>query len=198
MDLKQYKEMIANQILNDVKKQIEKEKKMADGSYNTKHVAQYENIAKNVIPKRTKKVIKQNKVSPPNEPDDDGEDNTDQLEEGGKIHFLKHMKKFGRSVTKFGKKAGKAIENEVVKQGAKELGKVAIEGAKGFMTYGVPALEESAPLLLAAGMQKRPRKTRNVSEKEKRRHTLVKKIMNEHKCSLPQASKHIKENNLSY
>tara|TARA_B100002003_G_scaffold177284_1_gene165189 strand:- start:286 stop:867 length:582 start_codon:yes stop_codon:yes gene_type:complete len=193
MDLKQYKEMIKNQILDDVRKQIAKEHKIATGTYTTKHIAQYEDVAKHIQPKKktTKKTKK--KILPPPLNEDDNE-----LEEqGGKVHFLKHMKGFGKSVAKFGKKAGKAISNEVIKQGSQQLGKMALEGAKDFMTYAPVVAEEGAPLLLAAGMKK-PKRKRLLSDKEKRRHILVRKIMNEHGCSLPEASKYIKQHNLTY
>ena len=60
MDLKQYKEMIKNQILDDVRKQIAKEHKIATGTYTTKHIAQYEDVAKHIQPKKktTKKTTK--------------------------------------------------------------------------------------------------------------------------------------------
>jgi hypothetical protein len=45
----------------------------------------------------------------------------------------------------------------------------------------------------AAGRLKKP-----ISEKMQKRNVLIKKIMAEQKCSLPQASKYIKEKNLSY
>jgi len=200
MDLKQYKEMITKQILDDVRKQIAKEHKIATGSYTTKHVAQYEDAAKPIpqklAKKSTKKVIKKVAITPPYEEENDEDD--DQLEEqGGKMHFLKHMKGFGRSVSKFGKKAGKAISNEVIKQGSQQLGKMALEGAKDFMTYAPIVAEDAAPLLLAAGMKK-PKRTRVLSDKEKRRHALVRKVMDEHSCSLPEASKYIKQHNLTY
>ena len=200
MDLKQYKEMIKNQILDDVRKQIAKEHKIATGTYNTKHIASYEDIAKHIPKKMTKKTTKKTTkkvaITPPYEEDNDEDD--DQLEEqGGKIHFLKHMKGFGRSVAKFGKKAGKAISNEVIKQGSQQLGKYALEAGKDFLTYAPEIAEEGAPLLLAGGMKK-PKRTRVLSDKEKRRHALVRKVMNEHGYSLPEASKYIKQHNLNY
>jgi hypothetical protein len=51
--------------------------------------------------------------------------------------------------------------------------------------------------MLAAGMKK-VKKTRIVSEKEKRRHVLVKKIMQKQGVSLPEASNFIKSNNIKY
>jgi hypothetical protein len=51
--------------------------------------------------------------------------------------------------------------------------------------------------MLAAGMKK-VKKTRIVSEKEKRRHVLVKKIMKKQGVSLPEASNFIKSNNIKY
>ncbi len=199
MDLKQYKEMIKNQILDDVRKQIAKEHKIATGTYTTKHVPQYEDIAKHIPQKMTKKTTKKTtkKVAIPPPSEEDSEDDNELEEQGGKVHFLKHMKGFGRSVAKFGKKAGRTISNEVIKQGSQQLGKMALEGAKDFMTYAPVVAEDALPLLLAGGMKK-PKRKRLLSDKEKRRHALVRKVMKEHGCSLPQASKHIKENNLTY
>jgi hypothetical protein len=45
---------------------------------------------------------------------------------------------------------------------------------------------------------RKPKRTRTVSEKEKRRHALVRKLMQQHGCSLAEASRHIKENNIQY
>ena len=209
MDLKQYKTMIKDKILEDVKKQSEKEHKLATGTYNNVHNAeQYKQVAHEIekvtpVKKKTKqKVKKMNK----NEEMEDISDANDEME-GGKIHFLKHMQKFGNSALNFGKKAGKAISNEVIKQGAQQVGKYAIEAGKDFLsaapeiaeTVGAESLEY-APLLLAAGVEKpmKVKRKRQLSEKEKRRHALVRKIMSEKSLSLPQASKYIKENNINY
>jgi len=118
---------------------------------------------------------------------------------GGKFHFAKSMKKFGSELGTGIKKAGIAeVSKEVAKQGmqfAKDnVGKL-LSGAEA----AAPELAEEAPLLMmAAGMEKKPKRTRQVSAKEKNRHALIRKLMNEHGCTLAEASKHIKANNLNY
>jgi hypothetical protein len=62
---------------------------------------------------------------------------------------------------------------------------------------GMAVAENPELLMLAAGMKK-VKKTRIVSEKEKRRHVLVKKIMQKQGVSLPEASNFIKSNNIKY
>ena len=62
------------------------------------------------------------------------------------------------------------------------------------------APEIGVPLMLAtsgSGMKK-PKQKRQQSEKQKRRHALVSKLMREHGCSLGDASKYIKEHNIDY
>lgn len=122
------------------------------------------------------------------------------------------LKSVGKSLSKGLKKVGKfvaPIAKDVVvpvvrdfatKQGrkflAQQLEKFAIQDV-------LPAAEESAPLLLAAG---RKRKTGGRISggalvgggRREARAMLVKKIMAEHKCSLPVASKYIKEHGLEY
>lgn len=61
-----------------------------------------------------------------------------------------------------------------------------------------PELAEEAPLMMMAAGMKKPKRTRQVSEKEKNRHALIRQLMNKHGCTLAEASKHIKEINLSY
>lgn len=204
MDLKQYKEMITKQLLDDVRKQVAKENQIANGDYKSQRNANQYNQIQNQI----------------NEPD------VDELE-GGKIHFLKHMNKIGKSIAhtakhvahdvnkvahskemkavgKFaldtGKEIGQAATSEVVKQGSKALGDFAVNSAKTFLAEAPGMAMEAAPLMLmAAGIpDKKPRKKRVVSDKEKRRHALVRELMNEHKCKLCEANAYIKQNNIDY
>ena len=114
---------------------------------------------------------------------------------------MKSMKKFGQDFGTSLKKAGiKEATNAIAKEGVnfakKNIGNL-VSGAEEVLPEALPVAEEAAPLLLAAGMQK-PKRTRKVSDKEKRRHELVRKLMNKHGCSLAEASTHIKENNIQY
>jgi hypothetical protein len=107
---------------------------------------------------------------------------------GGKFNFLKSFKKVGDGVKTVATiaKAGKDIYN-VGKSIASSMKTVA------------PIAEEEMPMALEmAGSMKKPRKKREVSTKEKNRHALIRKLMKEHGLTLAEASKHIKENNLSY
>lgn len=145
--------------------------------------------------------------------------------EGGKIHIAKSLKSLGNIGNKALKKIGNNVDNAIsttgkniakgaqkeVQQAAQGVAKDAFNtlktGAKDFMKAApeiesgleasAPELEEAAPLLLAAGVKK-PRKKRQVSEKEKRRHELIRKIMKKHGYTLAEASKAIKQHNIDY
>lgn len=145
-----------------------------------------------------KLAMKERKMSKPANPvivmdgdDDDDLDNNSEEMVGGKFNFV-------RSISKFGKDMGKTINNEVIKQGSKEIVKngmqFAKDGVKNFMKEA-PEMMEEAPML-AAGMKKK--RTRTVGPKEKSRQQLIKKIMVKYSVTLPEASKLIKENNMSY
>ena len=204
MDLKQYKAMIANQILNSVHKQVAHKKAVAKGSYH--------NVAEQIeaLPKQSiKKAKAVKKILEPEV-------------KGGTIHhhhnhFLKHLgksvKHVANDVSHVAKKeAVKKLKN-VAQKGKKmvidhavdELKAVGMKAAQEMATYapeiGETALEY-APLLLAAGMTpkktKKVKRSRVLSAKEKNRHALVRQLMSEHGCTLCEASKHIKENNISY
>ena len=212
MDLKQYKNMIKNKLLNDVRKQIEIEHNLATGAYNN-NGRQYEQVAKsiNTVRKLPKKPVKKLQyVQPESESESESESGDEELQ-GGRMHhhhhhpsFVKHMRKAGHTLTHVGKTVGHEIGKEVMKEGVKKLKNVALEGAKDFMTYapeiaseaGEVALE-GAPLLLAAGMKK-PKVRRQQTEKQLHRHALVRKLMAQHGCSLCEASSHIKTHHLKY
>jgi hypothetical protein len=118
---------------------------------------------------------------------------------GGKMHkfnFVKSMKHIGSAL-----KVGTDVAKNVVKSGVKQLTDAGVNAIKsGLETYaptiGMDAVE-TAPLLLAAGMKK-PKRARKVSQREMNRHALIRKLMNDHGCSLAEASKHIKQNSLDY
>ena len=101
---------------------------------------------------------------------------------GGKIHFIKSMKKLGnkmqKGMTSIGSEIGHDVLNNVAQQG---------------MEY----VKNEAPMMLMAGGVKQKR-TRTVSAKEAGRHRLIKELMQKHKCTLAEASSHIKQNQLKY
>jgi hypothetical protein len=194
MDLKEYKRRIAAKL----------------NSNDNNMVNSISKIAQEHVPK-SKKVIRKSKSIPVPLPSENSNDINDESPidiAGGKLHFLKHMKKLTSD-------AGKALKTEAINVGSDALNDVkndvkkevksnikgAVNDAK-IMAYQAgkdllttaPVAEEAAPLLLAAGMKK-PRKQ---SEKQRNRTILVKKLMAKHNCTLPQASKYIKDHNLSY
>ena len=121
--------------------------------------------------------------------------------EGGKFHFAKSMKRFGKDMGTAVKKAGiNQVANDVAKEGWKAIKSNASSFMKGAEelapVIGEEALE-TAPLLLAAGIKK-PRKKREISQKERNRHALIRELMEENDCSLAQASKYIKANKIEY
>lgn len=130
------------------------------------------------------------------------DDETEPAIQGGKIHFVKSMKKFGKDFGTSLKQAGiKEATNAIAKEGVdfakKNIGSL-ISGAEAVLPEALPIAEEAAPLMLMAAGMKKPKRTRKVSDKEKRRHELVRKLMNKHNCSLAEASSFIKENNIQY
>jgi hypothetical protein len=106
---------------------------------------------------------------------------------GGKFNFLKSFKKVGDGVKTMA----------TIAKGAKDIYNVGKSIASTMKTVE-PMAEEAMPLAEVAAGMKKPRKKRQVSEKETRRHNLIKKLMKEHGLTLAEASKHIKQNNLSY
>lgn len=149
-------------------------------------------VGKNVI-RRTIKKVKPRQAVIENESEDESET-------GGKVHFVKSMKKFGKDFGHAMKKAGineatKVIAQEGVKFAKNNIGKL-ITGAEEVLPEALPIAEEAAPLMLAAGMK--PKRTRKVSQKEANRHALIRKLMKQHGCTLAEASRHIKEEGLSY
>lgn len=126
---------------------------------------------------------------------------------GGKFHFAKSMKSFGKSVGHTVQDIGTAAKKASIQKVGNEIANEGVSQMKNFgsklMTTAVAdapemaaVAEEGAPLLLAAGMKQK--RTRKMSQKELNRHALIRKLMSKHNCSLAQASKFIKEKNLPY
>jgi DNA-directed RNA polymerase subunit H (RpoH/RPB5) len=129
--------------------------------------------------------------------------------DGGKFNFVKSMKHMGKDIGHTAKDIGKAVKKSGIQAVAKEVANEGVKFAKnnigklvqGAEEYGPEALEvgeESAPLLLAGGLPKKVKRTRTISQKEANRHALIRKLMQKHGCTLAQASKLIKEKNMSY
>jgi hypothetical protein len=127
---------------------------------------------------------------------------------GGKFNFVKSMKHIGHDIGEGTKKVAiglvaKEAGTQLVKglsSGAKAIGNAASSAASSLVASApedAVVAEEAAPLLMACGMKK-PKRTRKLSQKEVNRHALIRKLMSQHKCSLAEASRHIKENNIQY
>ena len=148
---------------------------------------------------RKKKAYKKHK-------DDSSDDDSDGMR-GGKFNFIKALSHVGKEVVHVGKAVGSDAFNDVKKAATivaksqldKQAAKAINYGTKTFMSTATAALpevaEEAAPLALAAAGMKR---TRKISAKEANRHALIRKLMQKHHCTMAEASKHIKENNIPY
>jgi hypothetical protein len=116
------------------------------------------------------------------------------------------LKSIGKSLKKIGKSVGKVVVplatdvgKNIVKNIATKQGQAYIEKqlAK-YAAEALPVIEETAPLLLAAGRKVGRVSGGLVRDRRSARASLVKKIMKEHGVSLPEASKYIKEHGLEY
>lgn len=85
------------------------------------------------------------------------------------------------SLTHIVQNEGKKYVQQGVQQGVQYLKNNASQ-----MMAQAPELAEEAPMT-AMGMKK-PRKKRQVSEREMQRHALIRSLMHEHGCSLAEAS----------
>jgi hypothetical protein len=119
--------------------------------------------------------------------------------EGGSLKsfgrsVMRGLKKVGRTLEPVGKYIGKDIIMPVVKDFATKQGRKMLE--QGLEKYG-PMVAEGA--LMAAG---RPRRKssggRMVGGRREARGTLIRQIMREQGCSLPEASRYIKEHGIEY
>ena len=117
---------------------------------------------------------------------------------GGKVHFMKSMKKFGSDFGTSLRKAGIQEATKTIAQEGVKFAKNNIGSLMSGVETALPVAEEVAPLALMAAGMKKPRRTRQVSQKEANRHALIRKLMQQHGCSLAEASKYIKEKNLAY
>ena len=116
---------------------------------------------------------------------------------GGRLEAYRggSTKSIGKSLSRGLKKVGKVVVpmatdvgKNIVKNIATKQGQAYIE--KQLAKYALPAAETA--LMVAAG------RSRSGGDKRTARAHLVRKIMQEHGCSLPEASKYIKDNDMSY
>lgn len=213
MDLKKYRENIRNELLQGVNQQAVKQTLMKTGNYAKKTTKKHVDLVEDEI-KRVRQPMKRAKPSAIiYNSDSDGETSVESMPViGGKMPGIKSLKKLGSDIVKGSKSAANDLasgtKKVVIATAAKELGTNIYSGlksgAQSLMSEApiaaeeaLPVAEAAAPLLLAAGVKK-PRKKRVVSEKEQRRHALIRKLMQKHNCSLAEASNHIKKNNINY
>lgn len=164
-------------------------------------------VGKKVVRRTLKKVRKipeeiQNIVQTDSDSESESDEEGEPAVQGGKMHFVKSMKSFGKDFGTALKKAGineasKVIAQEGVKFAKNNIGKL-MTSAEEVLPEALPVAEEVAPMALMAAGMKKPKRTRKVSDKEKRRHALVRQLMEKHQCTLAAASRHIKEKNLQY
>ena len=110
----------------------------------------------------------------------------------------KDLAPVGKALAPVGKFIGKEVVAPVVKDFAtKEGRKFLAKQLEKFAVQDVlPAAEEAAPLMLAAGRRKN--KPSLGSDKRSARAALVRQIMRKHGMSLPEASRYIKETGIPY
>jgi len=213
MDLQQYKKMIQSQLMGAIHNQVHAENENAQhGLYTRRNANQYKKVASKIIDGGAVrgKIPQVVGYDSPSSETSDSESDTDfdsdsssdsdsdsdsDTEEGGKMHFIKHMKKMhlGKHIKNAVGHGVKALGKEALKEGSK----LAVQGAKDFMTVAPEIAEtgaEYAPLLLAAGMKSGRKQT----DKQQRRTVLVRKLMKKHNLSMCQASSYIKQHNIDY
>ena len=115
---------------------------------------------------------------------------------GGKINIGKDLHDIGTTFAKAGASVlGKEAGTSIVK-GIKSFGSSVAEEAPIAGEEALAVAPEAT--LLAAGMNKKPKRNRTISEKEKKRHQLIRQLMQKHNINLSQASKFIKSKNIKY
>jgi hypothetical protein len=174
-----------------------------DAGYNENQGYVHEEVAdKKPSPARkvvSKRVVKEPEHISDSDETSDGEEDESEFT-GGKFNFIKSMKHAGKEIATGVKKVGLGlVTKEIASAGYNALK----SGAKSLVSAAPEALavgEEVAPLALAAAGMPPPKekRTRQVSQKEINRHALIRKLIQQHNCTLAEASKHIKENNLQY
>lgn len=224
MSLAEYRKHIQNQILSDYKTQAKKERLIKTGNYKNKKLVGGGSLSGKVLSNNDIYPSYGGAVGVPSkfpsnsndyyydtdsdsDLDSDSDSDSDNKLSGGKINFIKSLKKVGNTIgndlKQTGQTVGKAVVKEVSKKGMQQLSqgiqkygsqalKQAGQYASQFGAEAIPMAEEEAPMLLAAGVKK-PRK---MSEKQLKRHALIRKLMKKHGMTMIEANKAIKEHNL--
>ena len=119
-----------------------------------------------------------------------------EMQNGIEVNRGGSMKSIGKIIKKGAKSLGKGVQHDVIQPVAS---KYARDQLTKFITKeALPVAEEVAPLVLMAAGRGSGKAKRVISDKMRRRADLVKKLMREQGMSLPQASRHIKENGIEY
>jgi hypothetical protein len=212
LDLIKYRQMIAKKLRDQTDKNVQVDQKIAKGS----NMNNIRNNVRYLTPNMpTKHVQNENNAVQDSDSDSDSELDWDAIK-GGKFNFVKSIKKAGKSFGNDLGKGAKIVKDTAIKTGATMAGKDAgqylynglNEAGKDVMNYapeiaedaGMTVAENPELLLMAAGMEKVKKEKRpcKISDKEKKRHALVKQLMSKHNISLPEASKLIKSKNIQY
>ena len=203
-DLKRYKKQIKDELMNGLHSQMHSEKTIQSGGSAAIDVphAKMKKIRKGVC-SMCKKLCPSCNAS--HDSDSDNDDSENEIIGGGSKSFVHSMKKLGHSIShnkivkgavkgivKTGKQVGTAVANEAKKEGTKFV----VNGLKDMAMGATGAVATNPELLLLAAGVKKPKQKRVLSEKQKRRHALIRELMKENHCSLAEASSHIKQHNL--
>lgn len=222
MDLIKYRQMIGKKLRDQIDNNVQVDRKMAQGA-NANNNVRMKNDSDSESELDLKAIqggkfnfikdIKKAGKSIGNQA------NVNVAVSGGKVNVGKALKHLGNSIGKDIGKGVKVFKDTAISTGANLAGKEAGEylysglkdAGKSIMNYapeigeeaGMAVAENPELLLMAAGMEKvkkekKEKRPRTVSEKEKRRHALVSKLMIKYNMSLPEASKLIKSKNLQY
>ena len=204
-ELKRYKKQIKDELMNGLHTQMHSQNKVQGGGPGP-------GIPGIGGAKKTKKIRKgvcsmcqQLCPSCNGNHDSDSDDSNNEIIGGGGKGFVRSMKKLGHSIShnkivkgavkgvvKTGKKVGTAVVNEAKKEGTKYV----VNGLKDMAMGATTAVAANPELLLLAAGMKKPKQKRVLSEKQKRRHELIRELMKENHCSLAEASSYIKQHNL--
>lgn len=225
MDLIKYRQMIGKKLRDQVDKNVQVDRRIAQGSNtgNIRNNVRFKNDS-DTESELDLNAIKGGKFNFIKDIKKAGKSIQNQAPvnvavSGGKINVGKSLKHLGNSIGKDLGKGAKMFKDTAIKTGATMAGKEAgeylysglKEAGKNMMNYapeiaeeaGMTVAENPELLLAAAGMQKvkkekKEKRPRKVSDKEKRRHALVSKLMIKYNISLPEASKLIKSKNMQY
>lgn len=218
-----YKNLIKSKLLQNIKKEIDIANEIkGGGSYADQKYIQVSNGEKpsiydnderhddNVYANR--KIVQKLKAKPKGfkqaEMDREQAQNHSEIMVGGKGSIFKSLKKFGSSVGEHILNEGEKVGKKVITTGAKQLENQATQAinnmGKQAENQATEALGNSGKeasgedMMMMAGSIKRAKHTRTPSDQTKRRHALVRKLMQEQKMSMTEANSYIKNHKLKY